>query len=68
MSIKVKRRLDNLKIETSSEDRQEIDREIERRTKQWCDHGIDKTSDKELTEIVEQIRKKKKPREMGIYA
>ena len=66
MSIRVHKRLRILFIETTNEERQEIDREIERRTKVYCDTGIDRISDEELRQIVENIRKKKKVEE--IYA
>ena len=67
MSIRVHKRLLILFIETTNEERQEIDREIERRTKVYCDTGIDRLSDEELRQIVADIwRKKKKAEE--IYA
>ena len=67
MSIRVHKRLRILFIETTNEERQEIDREIERRTKVYCDTGIDRLSDEELRQIVADIwRKKKKVEE--IYA
>lgn len=67
MSIRVHERLRRLFIETTHEERQEIDREIERRTKVYCDTGIDRLSDEELRQIVADIwRKKKKAEE--IYA
>ena len=67
MSIRVHERLRRLFIETTHEERQEIDREIEQRTKVYCDTGIDRISDEELRQIVADIwRKKKKVEE--IYA
>jgi len=38
-----------------------IDREIERRTGQNCDIGISKLTDTDIMEIVQAIRKKRKP-------
>ena len=67
MSIRVHKRLRILFIETTNEERQEIDREIERRTKVYCDTGIDRLSDEELRQIVADIRRKKKKVE-EIYA
>jgi hypothetical protein len=40
MSIKVREWLRKLGIETIHQERQEIDREIERRTGRYCDDGI----------------------------
>lgn len=60
MSIKVKARLNRLLIETTHEERIEIDREIERRTKVYCDEGIDRISDSELKEIVELVRRRRR--------
>ena len=68
MSIRVKRRLDILKITTTHEDRVEIDKEIERRTNQYCDNGIDKITDAELIQIVGYIRDRKKKKEMVAIA
>jgi hypothetical protein len=61
VSIKVKARLRqmNLLFRTTHEDRVKIDEEIERRTGQYCDEGIDKITDDELREIVEMILKNK---------
>ena len=69
MSIRVKQRLDTLRILTTHEDRVEIDKEIERITNVYCDKGIDKISDAALREIAEGIkRKKKKAPEIAVYA
>ena len=47
MSIKIKERLLRLLIETTHEERQEIDREVEKRTGEYCDKGIERVSDRE---------------------
>ena len=67
MSIRVKQRLDILKISTTHEERVEIDKEIEGRTRLYCDIGIDKVSDAELRQIVEDVRRRKK-KVMEVYA
>ncbi len=61
LSIRVKARLLRLLIETTREERLEIDREIERRTRESCETGVDKIADQELRSIVEYVRRKKKP-------
>jgi len=68
MSTRVKQRLDAIKIEATSAERQEIDKEIESQTKLWCDKGIDKIDDKELREIVDLVRRRKKTKVMEMYA
>ena len=40
MSIKVKIRLMNLGVETTHEERRDLDRLIEERTAKYCDEGI----------------------------
>jgi len=59
-----------LLIETTHEERLEIDREIERRTRENCETGVDKITDQELRSIVEYVRRKKKsvPQEMMAIA
>ena len=61
MSIRVKARLAQLLIQTTHEERLEIDKEIERRTRESCETGVDKITDQELRDIVEYVRRKKKP-------
>ena len=49
-----------LGIETTHEERQDIDREIERRTGRYCDSGVELLSEAEFLAIVESIRRKRK--------
>lgn len=67
MSIRVKMRLDRLRIFTTHEDRVDIDKEIERRTGLYCDKGIDRISDDELRQIVEAVKAKRK-KVVEVYA
>jgi len=60
MSIKVREWLRRLGIETTHEERQDIDREIERRTGRYCDSGVDLLSEAEFLAIVESVRRKRK--------
>ena len=60
MSIKVREWLRRLDIETTHEERQDIDREIERRTGRYCDSGVELLSEAEFLAIVESIRRKRK--------
>jgi len=60
MSIKVREWLRRLGIETTHEEREEIDREIERRTGRYCDSGIELLSEAEFLSVVESIRRKRK--------
>ena len=60
MSIKVREWLRRLGIETTHEEREEIDREIERRTGRYCDSGVELLSEAEFLAIVESIRRKRK--------
>ncbi len=60
MSIKVFERLRELMIETTHEERREIDEEIEERTNKYCDEGVNDLSDEEFIEIVNKIKKRKK--------
>ncbi|MBI4258302.1 MAG: hypothetical protein HY619_05040 [Thaumarchaeota archaeon] len=68
MSIKVHQRLLRLLIMTTHEERQAIDREIEARTKVYCDKGIDKISDQELRVIVDMVRRRKARKIPEVYA
>ena len=61
MSFKIKDWLRRLGIETSHEERQEIDREVERRTGKACDTGIDDLSEEQFRDIVASIKRKTKP-------
>jgi hypothetical protein len=60
MSIKVKEWLRRLGIETTHEERQDIDREIERRTGRYCDDGITMLSEAEFLSIVDSIKRKRR--------
>jgi hypothetical protein len=60
MSIKVREWLRRLGIETTQEEREEIDREIERRTGRYCDSGVELLSEVEFLSIVETVRRKRK--------
>jgi hypothetical protein len=60
MSIKVFERLRKLMIETTHEERKEIDKEVEKKTGKYCDEGVDELSDLEFIEIVNKIKKRKK--------
>lgn len=50
-----------LLIQTTHEERAEIDKEVEHRTRESRETGVDKISDQELREIVEYVRRKRKP-------
>jgi len=58
MSIKVRAWLRRLGIETTHEEREEIDREIEQRTGRYCDKGIELHSEAEFLAIVNSVRRK----------
>jgi hypothetical protein len=60
MSIKVREWLRRLGIETTHEEREEIDREIERRTGRYCDTGVELLSEAEFLGIVEFVRRRRK--------
>jgi len=60
MSIKVREWLRRLGIETSHEEREEIDREIERRTGRYCDDGIALISEAEFLAIVNSVRRRRR--------
>jgi hypothetical protein len=62
MSIKVREWLRRLGIDTTHEEREEIDREIERRTGQYCDKGVELITEAEFLAIVESVRRKRKKR------
>jgi len=66
----VKARLLRLFIQTTHEEWVEIDREIERKTRESCETGVDKVTDQELKGIVEYVRRKRKavPQEMMAIA
>ena len=61
MSFKIKEWLTRHGIDTTHEQRMEIDREIERRTGVNCDVGVSRLNDAELMEIVQLVKKKRKP-------
>ena len=60
MSIKVREWLRRLGIETAHEEREEIDREIERRTGRYCDRGVELLTEAEFLSIVESVRRKRR--------
>lgn len=60
MSIKVREWLRRLGIDTTHEEREEIDREIERRTGRYCDSGVELLSEAEFLAIVESVRRRRK--------
>jgi hypothetical protein len=60
VSIKVREWLRRLGIDTTHEEREEIDREIERRTGQYCDKGIELLSEAEFLAIVNSVRRRRK--------
>jgi hypothetical protein len=60
MSIKIKEWLRRLGIDATHEERQEIDREIEQRTGQYCDKGAELLSEAEFLEIVNLVKRRRK--------
>jgi len=60
MSIKVKEWLRRLGIDTTHEEREEIDREIERRTGEYCDKGVELLSEAAFLAIVESVRRRRR--------
>ncbi|MCJ7456692.1 hypothetical protein MUP07_08125 [Candidatus Bathyarchaeota archaeon] len=60
MSIKVREWLRRLGIETTHEEREELDREIERKTGRYCDVGIAVLSESEFRSIVESVKRKRR--------
>lgn len=60
MSIKVREWLRRLGIESTHEEREEIDREIERRTGRYCDDGVELLKEAEFLSIVESVRRRRK--------
>jgi len=60
VSIKVREWLRRLGIDTTHEEREEIDREIERRTGQYCDKGVELLSEAEFLAIVESVRRRRR--------
>jgi hypothetical protein len=60
MSIKVKEWLRRLRIDTTHEEREAIDREIERRTGQYCDKGVELLTETEFLAIVDSMKRKRK--------
>ncbi len=69
MSIKVRELLALLGIETTHEEREEIDRIIEERTGLYCDEGINLLSREEFLEIVYEAKRRvrKRKAEQVIY-
>ena len=68
MSKRVFERLMLMLLETTHEERVEIDREIEKRTGKYCDEGVKELSDQQLKEIVEEVKRRKKKVQMEMYA
>ena len=60
VSIKVKEWLRRLGIDTTHEEREDIDREIERRTGQYCDKGVELLGEAEFMAIVNSVRRRRK--------
>jgi len=60
VSNKVREWLRRLGIDTAHEEREEIDHEIERRTGQYCDKGVELLSEAEFLAIVDSVRRKRK--------
>jgi hypothetical protein len=60
MSIKVREWLRRLGIDTTHEEREEIDREIERKTGQYCDKGVELLNEAEFLAIVNSVRRRRK--------
>ena len=60
MSIKVFERLVKMMVETTHEERKEIDKDIEDKTGKYCDEGVDELSDTEFIEIVNKVKRKRK--------
>jgi hypothetical protein len=60
MSIKVREWLRRLGIDTTHEEREEIDREIEQKTGQYCDKGVELLSEAEFLAIVNWVRRRRK--------
>ena len=60
MSIKVREWLRRLGIETTHEEREEIDREIERRTGRYCDNGVALLTEAEFLAIASSVRRKRR--------
>ncbi len=60
MSIKVREWLRRLGIETTHEEREEIDREIERRTGRYCDNGIALLTEAECLAMMDSVRRRRR--------
>jgi hypothetical protein len=60
MSIKVKEWLKRLGVETTHEERVEIDLEIESVTKQSCDEGVGKLTEQQFLDIVDKVKRRKR--------
>lgn len=60
MSIKVREWLRRLAIDTTHEEREEIDREIERKTGQYCDKGVELLGEAEFLAIVNSVKRRRK--------
>jgi hypothetical protein len=69
VSIKVRELLALLGIETTHEEREEIDRIIEERTGLYCDEGINLLSREKFLEIVYEAKRRvrKRKAEQVIY-
>ena len=60
MSIKVKEWLKRLGIETTHEERADIDREIEFITGRSCDEGVSKLTEQQFLNIVGKVKRQKR--------
>jgi len=60
MSIKVKEWLKLLGIETTHEERLDIDREIEFVTRLTCDEGVSQLTEQRFLAIVEKVKRKRR--------
>jgi hypothetical protein len=60
MSIKVKEWLRRLGVETTHEERSDIDREIEYVTGLSCDEGVSQLTEQQFLDIVDRVKRRKK--------
>ncbi len=69
MSKRVKARLRSMKVleKTDHEDRVELDRLIEEKTRKPCDEGVDDLSDEDILDLLMLIWKKRKKKVLEGY-
>jgi hypothetical protein len=60
MSIKVKEWLRRLGVETTHEERLDIDREVEYVTGLSCDEGVSQLTEQQFLDIVDRVKRRKK--------